>query len=464
MTRRDEIQRLRSAALEGSVDAQYDLACAYAEGDGVPRSKSTAYRWFEKAAGQGDAESMTAAGYCLLNGDGVEEDHEAAVAWFRRAAEAGDPDASRYLASCTLYGEGMSQDVSEGLRLAEHGWNETQDSEYAHLLACAYHDLEHDLERAVEWHRTAAEHGHDESMVWMGYFCRYGIGVERSLKRAFRWYQQAAEAENDAGLANVAICFHNGEGVGQDFGKAFDFRTRAAEKGHVESRMWLAVQLLQGLGVDPEPERALAMLADLAREEPQAALMLGEKHYYGEGVEKDSARAHEWFEVAARQDVPEAWTFLGVCAWNGEGRKADAKDAIECYRRAADLGDSHALYNLGLAYRSGEGVERDLKRADQLFEQAAMQGNGPAACLLARRHIEGDGVPVNPSFGVSFLQAAVDDEDPEDLALMAECFRDGVGVRPDLKRSMELFELAQVQGKDTRVERGIVRRRLHGKP
>ena len=261
MTRRDEIQRLRSAALEGSVDAQYDLACAYAEGDGVPRSQSTAYRWFEKAAGQGDAESMTAAGYCLLNGDGVEEDHEAAVAWFRRAAEAGDPDASRYLASCTLYGEGMPQDVSEGLRLAEHGWNETQDSEYAHLLACAYHDLEHDLERAVEWHRTAAEHGHDESMVWMGYFSRYGIGVERSLKRAFRWYQQAAEAENDAGLANVAICFHNGEGVGQDFGKAFDFRTRAAEKGHVESRMWLAVQLLQGLGVDPEPERALAMLA-----------------------------------------------------------------------------------------------------------------------------------------------------------------------------------------------------------
>ena len=73
MTRRDEIQRLRSAALEGSVDAQYDLACAYAEGDGVPRSQSTAYRWFEKAAGQGDAESMTAAGYCLLNGDGVEE-------------------------------------------------------------------------------------------------------------------------------------------------------------------------------------------------------------------------------------------------------------------------------------------------------------------------------------------------------------------------------------------------------
>ena len=118
------------------------------------------------------------------------------------------------------------------------------------------------------------------------------------------------------------------------------------------------------------------------------------------------------------------------------------------------------LYNLQTSGIS----DRDLKRADQLFEQAAMQGNGPAACLLARRHIEGDGVPTNPSFGVSFLQAAVDDEDPEALALMAECFRDGVGVRPDLKRSMELFELAQVQGKDTRVERGIVRRRLRGKP
>ena len=317
----------------------------------------------------------------------------------------------------------------EGQRLAEHGWNETQDSEYAHLLACAYHDLEHDLERAVEWHRTAAEHGHDESMVWMGYFSRYGIGVERSLKRAFRWDQQAAEAENDAGLANVAICFHNGEGVGQDFGKAFDFHARGRE-GPPRAACGSRCSCSRAWGSIPSPSAPWrCSRTSLARSRRRPSCW--EKHYYGEGVEKDSARAHEWFEVAARQDVPEAWTFLGVCAWNGEGRKADAKDAIECYRRAADLGDSHALYNLGLAYRSGEGVERDLKRADQLFEQAAMQGNGPAACLLARRHIEGDGVPVNPSFGVSFLQAAVDDEDPEALALMAECFRDGVGVRPD---------------------------------
>ena len=38
------------------------------------------------------------------------------------------------------------------------------------------------------------------------------------------------------------------------------------------------------------------------------------------------------------------------------------------------------------------------------------------------------------------------------------------GKSTELKRRIELFELAQVQGKDTRVERGLVRRRLRGKP
>jgi TPR repeat protein len=456
LNRRDDITHLRAAAFDGQREAQYDLACAYAEGNGVPKNQRTAFRWFQKAAELGDGEAMTAVGYCYLNGEGMELDEDAAVHWLRRAKEEGSADADRYLTGCLIYGQGMDQNLDLGISQAEELFEATKDAEYAYLLACAYADLREDDAGAREWHAQAAALGHDESMVWMGYYCRFGIGMPRNLKHAFQWYKRAADAGNDAGMENLAVCYQHGEGVPQDLARAFDCRSQAASMGHPVSQRWLGKHLIHGAGVDADPEKGIALLKELADTDGTACMMLGELYYYGEGVDSDLPLATQWFEKAAAAQVPEAWTFLGTMAWHGEGQEKDPKRAEHLYKLAAEAGESQAVFNL--SYLFDERGEAD--KALSSLEQAASMGHGGAACQLAKRSITGVGMPKDEGRAIDYLEPAVAEEDPDALYMKAELLREGVGTAVDLRGALELFQLAQIQGRDTRVERGVLRRRI----
>ncbi|MBL4770365.1 MAG: hypothetical protein JKY61_04335 [Planctomycetes bacterium] len=63
---------------------------------------------------------------------------------------------------------------------------------------------------------------------------------------------------------------------------------------------------------------------------------------------------------------------------------------------------------------------------------------------------------------MDYLEPAVAEEDPDALYMKAELLREGVGTAVDLPGALELFQLAQIQGRDTRVERGVLRRRIRG--
>ncbi len=458
LNRREEIAHLRAAALDGQRDAQYDLACAYAEGNGVPKNQRTAFRWFQKAADLGDGEAMTAVGYCYLNGEGVEQDEDAAVLWLRRAEAEGSKDADRYLTGCMIYGQGMPQNLELGITQAEQLFSETHDPEYAYLLACAFTDLCEDEAGAREWHTQAATHGHDESMVWMGYYCRFGIGMPRSLKQAFQWYKRAADAGNDAGMENLAVCYQHGEGVPQDLELAFECRSKAASMGHPVSKRWLGKHLIHGVGVEADPEKGLALLEELSESDGTACMMLGEIFYYGEGVESNLSVATKWFEKAGEAQVPEAWTFLGTLAWHGEGQDKDPERAEHLYRLAAEAGEAQAVFNLSFLFAE----KGDQEKALNSLEQAASMGHGGAACQLAKRSITGVGMPKDAVRAIDYLEPAVAEEDPDALYMKAELLREGVGTEVDLRGALELFQLAQIQGRDTRVERGVLRRKIRG--
>jgi TPR repeat protein len=466
LSRREEITWLRQAAQGGDVDAQFDLACAYADGDGVPQNTRTAYRWFLKAALKKDREAMTAVGYCLLNGDGVDPDHEAAVRWFREASDLGDDDAPLYLSSCLLYGEGVEQDITAGLAMARAAWEVDEDPQFAYLLATAYEDLLGDDEGARAWHRRAADKGDEEAMMSLGDLYRFGRGVKRNLKAAFRWYEAAAEAGNLEGLATMAYCYAAGEGVRRNEAKAVEIYERAAKLGHDDSRLSLVACYLHGTGVDKNVEKGMALLRELAEEGPAGAMMLAETLYEGELAPQDLDAVVLWLNKAAEADVPEAVTFLGVLHWNGEGVPQNRALARKLYRRAAGLGEAHSLYNLGLA--GGDDGPNELAEGEDppvdwaLIEESSNLGHGPSAVLLAEHYIEGNGVEVDAERGFACLQAAVSVEDPDALFFAAECLRDGVGVEVDPGQAMEFFELAQLLGVDTRVERGILRRKLRG--
>ena len=72
---------------------EFDLAEAYADGDGVPQDDAEAVRWYRLAADQGYAEAQYNLGGMYENGRGVPEDHVQGHMWYNLAASRGVSDA-----------------------------------------------------------------------------------------------------------------------------------------------------------------------------------------------------------------------------------------------------------------------------------------------------------------------------------------------------------------------------------
>jgi len=72
-------------------------------------------------------------------------------------------------------------------------------------------------------------------------------------------------------------------------------------------------------------------------------------YQYGDGIEKDQAKAIEWLTKAAQQEEPNALFSLGTNYEYGSGVKKNLAKALECFQKSADLGNEDgksALYDL----------------------------------------------------------------------------------------------------------------------
>ena len=77
--------------------AQYNLGWCYDRGDGVTKDDVEAFKWFRRAAEQGDAPAQNHIGVCYDNGRGVTKDFVEAYKWFNLASVRGHENAKKNL-------------------------------------------------------------------------------------------------------------------------------------------------------------------------------------------------------------------------------------------------------------------------------------------------------------------------------------------------------------------------------
>ena len=102
----------------------------------TPDDLTEAMRWWQEAAGMGDAEAQyqLAYRYCM-GAPGVEPDAAQAIGWLHRAVEQNHRAAQRLLSNCYLYGRGVEPNDRQALYWMERA-AETGDEE-----ACEYLEL-----------------------------------------------------------------------------------------------------------------------------------------------------------------------------------------------------------------------------------------------------------------------------------------------------------------------------------
>lgn len=162
-TWKEAFQHSLEAALVGNATEQNFVGYCYYIGGGVPRDRSIATTWFEKAARNGKAAALF--NLALVNdlGEDLRRNPSRAAKLYRRAAERGHLQAQSNLAIMLLEGDGVKLNNAAGLhwlrRAAQRG-----DAKAQYNLGRAYVKGEFGLSRNIRyaraWLSKAAKHGH----------------------------------------------------------------------------------------------------------------------------------------------------------------------------------------------------------------------------------------------------------------------------------------------------------------
>ncbi len=239
-----------SLAENGDANAQLEVGCCYAKGNGVEKNASEAVKWFCKAAEQGNAVAQYNLGVCYANGQGVEKNVTEAVKSYRKAAEQGFASAQCVLGIRYAHGEGTDQNPTEAAKWLHKAAKQRNAMGQYNLGVCYANGqgVEKNVTEAVKWYRKGAEQGHAQAQYNLGLCYDDGQGVEKNETEAVKWYRMAAEQGHVSAQYNLGLCYANGQGVDQDTTEAIKWYRKAAEQGDVDAQSILEIQLAPAQG------------------------------------------------------------------------------------------------------------------------------------------------------------------------------------------------------------------------
>ena len=101
------------SANEGNAEAQFDIAYAYFNGEGIERDYASAAMWFKRSARQNYAKAQYNLAYCYMNGRGVPRDYDKASDLLHKSANNNYKRAQLTLADCYANGILVEQNEKE---------------------------------------------------------------------------------------------------------------------------------------------------------------------------------------------------------------------------------------------------------------------------------------------------------------------------------------------------------------
>jgi uncharacterized protein len=184
---------------------------------------------------------------------------------------------------------------------------------------------------------------------------------------------------------------------------------------------------------------------------PAAQWKLGRMYADGDGVQKNTLRAFEYFSRLTKahgDDVPGtpqarfvANAFISLGQYYLEGIpnsaiKPDPDRAREMYWYAASyFADQDAQYNLGRLYLDRNFGARDPRQAAKWLGLAARKGQYQAQALLGAMLFKGDDLSRQAALGLFWLTLAKDSARPDEIWI-AETYSNAFAQATDSERTM----------------------------
>ena len=333
----------------------------------------------------------------------------------------------------------------------------TAESEYQRgvQFAVGSGGVSRDDAEAVRWFRRAADKGHLQGMVYLGFMQEHGRGMPKNEVEAGRLYRRAAEQGDAAGQNNLGVLTEQGRGVAKDEAEAARWYRRAADQNNANAQANLGYLHDIGRGVAKDDAEALRWYRKAAdQNHARGMYLLGTMYENGQGVTKDDAEAARWYRKSADLAYPDAQTSLGVLYEHGRGVSKDDAEAARWYRRAADLGHARGQGNLGYMYDLGRGVGKNDAEALRWYRLSADQNHPRAIYLLGTMHENGQGVAKDEAEAARWYRKAADLGYADAQTSLGVFYELGRGVAKDEAEAARWYRKAADQG-NARAQAGL---------
>lgn len=189
------------------------------------------------------------------------------------------------------------------------------------------------------------------------------------------------------------------------------------------------------------PIASIGKLEDMAKQgNTNAQLSLGNIYFEGRAGEKQNYRkAFKYYTMAAEGGNPEAMYNLGICYEGGFGiLMRDTEKAVQWYRNAAENGISAAQMKLASHYEV-------LGQPEEAFRYITMLADDGDAAYMYKAGLcllNANGTPADAERAVEYLQDAAQAEYIPAQMKLADCYRSGTGIAPNLQEMFYWYNLA----------------------
>jgi TPR repeat protein len=239
-------------------DAQFHCGLVLAKGDGVRKDGSSAAKYSERAADQGDVFTQLRYGLLIESEETLRGEKSIAAHDYRLAADAGDPNSQFRYALLLESGDGVPMNKSlaaEYYKLAADQGNVAGQFRYGLMLETGNGILP-DKALAAEYYKQAADQGDMNARFSYAFLLDEGDGVPANKAVAAEYYKLAADQGHPFAQSNYGILLDEGDGVPQDRATAAHYYKLAADRGHAVAQCNYGLLLLRGDGIERDPEGA----------------------------------------------------------------------------------------------------------------------------------------------------------------------------------------------------------------
>lgn len=295
-------------------------------------------------------------------------------------------------------------------------------------------DLYHkqsDWNNAAMWYNAAGMDGDQYAQYQSGLLCLEGKGPNKDVRAAIDWFLPAARAGYAPAQYKLASLFHAGERIEKNDYLAFEWY-RACAKEEPQAAFVVGLAYLTGeLGQKRDLDLGIRYLSYSAKQGNSSAKILLDD-IIAQAKQTNTQKKLRKPDTEAFQSTYNIKQ-MSEAAHRGsaEGQLNLAKDlmqysipqydkaALYWVTQAAMQGHQEAKYWLGQCYQEGIGTEVNYDKAFAIFSELALLGHPLSQFQLGKMYCEGKGVEQDDELGKKWVSQAAEQGVEEASTMLA---------------------------------------------